>query len=59
MGAMRWPISEPVRPMADAKLTIGAIAEQVGFQSQGAFARALYALIGERPSDYRRRIRML
>ena len=42
--------------LSESKLTIGAIALQVGFESQGAFARALNKLIGERPSDYRKRI---
>ena len=42
--------------LGDVKLTIGAIANEVGFESQGAFAKAFCALIGERPSDYRRRI---
>jgi AraC-like DNA-binding protein len=43
--------------LGDTSLTIGAIAGQVGFESQGAFARALREMIGERPSDYRKRIR--
>jgi len=37
-------------------LTISAVAGQVGFTSQGAFAKAFRASIGERPSDYRKRI---
>jgi AraC-like DNA-binding protein len=42
--------------LGDATLTIGTIAGRVGFESQGAFTRALQACIGERPSDYRKRI---
>ena len=53
----RCRLARAIVLLGDAKPTIGAIAEQVGFQSQGAFTRALYALIGERPSEYRRRIR--
>jgi transcriptional regulator GlxA family with amidase domain len=52
----RCRLARAIVLLGEAKPTIGAIAEQVGFQSQGAFARALYALIGERPSEYRRRI---
>jgi len=53
----RCRLARAIVLLGDAKPTIGAIAELVGFRSQGAFARALYASIGERPNDYRRRIR--
>jgi AraC-like DNA-binding protein len=52
----RCRLARAIVLLGDAKLTIGAIADEVGFESQGAFAKALRALIGERPSDYRRRI---
>jgi AraC-like DNA-binding protein len=41
----------------DTTSTIGAIAGQVGFESQGAFAKAFQLSLGERPSDYRKRRR--
>jgi transcriptional regulator GlxA family with amidase domain len=52
----RCRLARAIVLLGNARLTIGAVADEVGFESQGAFAKAFCALIGERPSDYRRRI---
>jgi AraC-like DNA-binding protein len=52
----RCRLAQAIVLLADRTLSIGAIAARVGFESQGAFAKALRAMTGERPSDYRKRI---
>jgi AraC-like DNA-binding protein len=61
--AMTWEeyrrrsrVARAIALLGDTALTISAIAGQVGFTSQGAFAKAFRASIGERPSNYRKRI---
>jgi AraC-like DNA-binding protein len=49
-------LAEAIVLLGESSLTVGVIALQVGFESQGAFARAFRALIGELPTDYRKRV---
>jgi transcriptional regulator GlxA family with amidase domain len=52
----RCRVSRAIALLGDTSLSISAIAGQVGFASQGAFAKAFRLAIGERPSDYRKRL---
>lgn len=45
-----------IEVLAGTDMSIASIAAHVGFESQSAFAKAFFDLIGETPSSYRRRI---
>jgi transcriptional regulator GlxA family with amidase domain len=41
--------------LSDTRLSIGQIADEVGFESQSAFARAFHRLTGKSPREWRNR----
>lgn len=51
----RWRMHVALAALRDERQTIAAIAEQLGFDSEAAFARAFKRVVGRWPGEVRRR----
>ncbi|MBX3619698.1 MAG: AraC family transcriptional regulator [Rhizobacter sp.] len=52
-----WRIQIGASLLRDSASTVAAVAQQVGYESEAAFARAFKRLVGEPPSAWRRKVR--
>ena len=50
----QWRIQAGATLLRDTALTVAAVAQQVGYESEAAFARAFKRLVGQPPSMWRR-----
>jgi AraC-like DNA-binding protein len=52
-----WRMQLAAGLLRDTAYTVAAVAQEVGYESEAAFARAFKRLVGEPPAMWRRRIR--
>jgi len=50
----RWRMVRAVELLRSSNLTVGAIAERVGYDSETAFSKAFKRQIGQPPNQYRK-----
>lgn len=51
----RWRMNVACAALRDGRITIAALADQLGYESEAAFARAFKRVIGRWPGEARRR----
>jgi AraC-like DNA-binding protein len=52
---MRWRLQLAARLLADGETKVGAVAHEVGYESEAAFSRAFKKAVGVSPAAWRRR----
>ncbi len=52
-----WRMQVGAALLRDTRITIAAVAQQVGYESEAAFARAFKRLMGKPPATWRRELK--